>query len=327
MRILLASPRGFCAGVDRAVKVVELALEAFGSPVYVRREIVHNTHVVDDLRGKGAVFVDELADVPSGAVAILSAHGVAPEVFEDAKTRSLRLIDATCPLVTKVHLEVHRFVRQGYHIVLIGHAGHDEVIGTMGESPGHITLVEDVAQAKAVALPPHDKLMVLTQTTLSVDDVRDVTAALRERFDHIELPPIDDVCYATQNRQDAVKALADRGAEVLLVVGSTQSGNAARLVEKGRLHGRLSHLINGPDDVRHDWCSDVECIAVTASASTPESVVEAVLEHLKRLGAQSVEPVHAAHEDTVFHLPAELLSQYDELKRAGSRPAQGTKHE
>ncbi|MBU0595814.1 4-hydroxy-3-methylbut-2-enyl diphosphate reductase, partial [Candidatus Bipolaricaulota bacterium] len=187
MRVLLASPRGFCAGVDRAVKVVELALGALGSPVYVRREIVHNSHVVEQLRGKGAIFVDELDDVPTGAVAILSAHGVAPEVYEQAAARSLKLMDATCPLVTKVHLEVRRFVRQGYHIVLIGRAGHDEVIGTMGESPSNITLVEDVAQARAVVLPSHEKLMVLTQTTLSLDDARDVTAVLRERFDHLEL--------------------------------------------------------------------------------------------------------------------------------------------
>jgi 4-hydroxy-3-methylbut-2-enyl diphosphate reductase len=327
MRVLLASPRGFCAGVDRAVQAVELALGEFGSPVYVRREIVHNSHVVDDLRGKGAVFVDELADVPSGAVAILSAHGVAPEVYEQAAARSLRLIDATCPLVTKVHLEVHRFVKQGYHIVLIGHAGHEEVIGTIGESPSNITLVEDAAQAQAVVLPSHEKLMVLTQTTLSVDDARDVTAVLRERFDHLDLPPTDDVCYATQNRQEAVKAMADRGAEVLLVVGSQHSSNAVRLVEKGRSHGMRSHLIDGPADVRGDWFDGVECIALTAGASTPESVVEAILDLLKRLGAQAIEEVHVAHEDTVFRLPAELLSQRDDLKRAESRHGRGTEHE
>ncbi len=326
MRVLLASPRGFCAGVDRAVKVVELALEAFGSPVYVRREIVHNSHVVVDLRGRGVVFVEELADVPSGAVAILSAHGVSPAVHEQAAARSLKLIDATCPLVTKVHLEVHRFVRQGYHIVLIGHAGHDEVIGTMGESPDHITLVENVAQAATVELPPHEKLMVLTQTTLSVDDARDVTTALRDRFEYLALPPTDDVCYATQNRQDAVKALADRGADVLLVVGSRHSSNAARLVEKGLSRGMRSYLIDGPADVRGDWFAGVECMAVTASASTPESVVEAVLEHLKGLGAQTVEELHVADEGTVFQLPAALLSR-DELNRAESPSVRGIEHE
>ena len=306
MKVLLANPRGFCAGVDRAVKIVDMALEVFGRPVYVRREIVHNTHVVGELRDKGAVFVDELTDVPAGAVAILSAHGVAPAVFEQAKARGLRLIDATCPLVTKVHLEVHRFVRQGYHIVLIGHEGHDEVIGTMGEAPGHITLVENQDRAKTVEMPSHEKLMVLTQTTLGVDDTVGVVSALRERFPYLELPPTDDVCYATQNRQDAVKAMARRGMDLLLVAGSRNSSNAARLVEVGRALGVEGHLIDGPDEIRPGWLERVEAVGVTSGASTPEAVVRAVLDRLKALGGESIEDVTTVEEDTVFQLPVLL---------------------
>ncbi len=309
MRILLASPRGFCAGVDRAVRIVDLALDAFGPPVYVRREIVHNSHVVRELREKGAVFVDELEEAPSGAVAILSAHGVAPSIFKQAESRLLRLIDATCPLVTKVHLEVHRFVKQGYHIVLIGHAGHDEVIGTMGESPKNITLVEDVAQARTVELPRHEKLMVLTQTTLGVDDTQCVVAALRERFDYLELPPTDDVCYATQNRQDAVKAMADRGMDLLLVVGSRNSSNAARLVEVAEARGGRGFLVDGPDDIREDWLTGVRCVGVTAGASTPEAVVQGVVERLQACGGGVVEHVVTAEEDTVFQLPVLLKTE------------------
>lgn len=311
MRILLANPRGFCAGVDRAVKIVEMALDVFGPPVYVRREIVHNSHVVGELGEKGAVFVEELADVPETAVAILSAHGVAPEVFEQAKAKSLKLIDATCPLVTKVHLEVHRFVKQGYYIVLIGHEGHDEVIGTMGESPENITLVENERQARTVELPSHEKLMVLTQTTLGVDDTQGVINVLRERFSHLELPPTDDVCYATQNRQDAVKAMADRGMDLLLVTGSQNSSNATRLVEVGEARGVKGHLIDGPEEIQPEWLSGVTRVGVTAGASTPEAVVQAVIDHLKRNGAEAVEFVTTAEEDTVFQMPVVLRREVE----------------
>lgn len=317
MRILLANPRGFCAGVDRAIKIVDLALEVFGPPVYVRREIVHNSHVVRDLREKGAVFVEELDTVPAGAVAILSAHGVAPTVFDQARERGLRLIDATCPLVTKVHLEVHRFVKLGYHIALIGHKGHDEVVGTIGEAPGHITLVENEAQADSIQFPPFERLMVLTQTTLGVDDTKVVIEALRRRFPNLELPPTDDVCYATQNRQDAVKEMARRGMQLLLVVGSRNSSNAARLVEVGGARGIRGFLIDGADEIKPEWLDGVECVAVTAGASTPEGVVQGVLDKLKAHGGRNVEFVTTAEENTVFQIPIDLRKAMDE-KQAGS---------
>lgn len=308
MKVILANPRGFCAGVDRAVKIVELALEVYGAPVYVRREIVHNSHVVEGLRARGAVFVEEIDEVPAGGLAILSAHGVAPIVFQQAKSRSVRLLDATCPLVTKVHLEVHRFIKQGYRIILIGHEGHDEVIGTMGESPDNIVLVENVEQARTVALPADEKFMVLTQTTLSMDDTNDVLQVLRERFSNLELPPTDDICYATQNRQDAVKEMVARGIDVLLVVGSRNSSNAARLVEAAKSRGRRGCLIDGPDEIREAWLQGAQMVGVTAGASTPEEVVQAVLNRLKELGADSVDLCTTADEDTVFQLPV-LLKQ------------------
>jgi 4-hydroxy-3-methylbut-2-en-1-yl diphosphate reductase len=306
VNVVLANPRGFCAGVDRAVKIVDLALEVFGPPVYVRREIVHNSHVVSDLRAKGAVFVQALNEVPDGAVAILSAHGVAPTVYEQAKDRNLRIIDATCPLVTKVHMEVHRFVKQGYHILLIGHAGHDEVIGTMGQAPGRITLVENETQARAIQLPPHEKLMVLTQTTLGVDDTAGVLNALRERFPCLDLPPTDDICYATQNRQDAVKAMSEGGMDLLLVVGSRNSSNAARLVEVGQARGVRGRLIDSAAEIDPAWVEGARKIGVTAGASTPEHVVRNVLERLKQLGAAAVELCSTAEENTVFQLPVLL---------------------
>lgn len=306
MNVLLANPRGFCAGVDRAVKIVDLALEVFGPPVYVRREIVHNSHVVRGLREKGAVFVEELSEVPSGAVAILSAHGVAPTVFEEARARKLQLIDATCPLVTKVHLEVHRFVKQGYHILLIGHDGHDEVIGTMGQAPGQITLVENEAQARTISPPAHEKMMVLTQTTLGVDDTAGVLAVLRERFPMLELPPTDDICYATQNRQDAVKAMSSGGMELLLVVGSRNSSNAARLVEVAVARGVRGHLIDSAEEIHAEWIGGKKSIGVTAGASTPESVVQAVLDRLRAFGAGDVRLCTTAEERTTFQLPVLL---------------------
>ena len=316
LRILVANPRGFCAGVDRAIKIVDMALEVFEPPVYVRREIVHNSHVVGDFRAKGVIFVDELEEVPNGNVAILSAHGVAPAVFEQAKARSLRLIDATCPLVTKVHLEVHRFVRQGYHIVLIGHAGHDEVIGTMGEAPGDITLVENVDQARTIDLSRHERLMVLTQTTLGVDDTRGVIEALRERYPALDLPPTDDVCYATQNRQDAVKAMTDRGIDLLLVVGSSNSSNAARLVEVGASRGVRGFLIDGPAQIESSWLDGVSVVGVTAGASTPEHVIQGVIAHVQSRGGGDVETITTVEEDTVFQAPIELRIAIEEKRGA-----------
>ncbi len=306
MKVLLANPRGFCAGVDRAVKIVDLALEVFGPPVYVRREIVHNSHVVRELRTKGAVFVDELAEVPAESVAILSAHGVAPAVFEEARSRRLRLIDATCPLVTKVHLEVHRFVKQGFHILLIGHKGHDEVIGTIGQSPGNITLVENESQARAIDLPPDLKLMVLTQTTLGVDDTAGVMSVLRRRFPQLQLPPTDDICYATQNRQDAVKEMSRRGMDLLLVVGSRNSSNAARLVEVALTRGVRSYLIDNAVEIEPAWLDGVAVVGVTAGASTPEGVVRQVLDRLRSLGALTIETCTTAEEGTVFQIPLPL---------------------
>jgi len=306
--------------VDRAIRIVDLALEVFGPPVYVRREIVHNSHVVAELRHKGAVFVEELAEVPDGAVAILSAHGVAPVIFEQARARGLRLIDATCPLVTKVHLEVHRFVKEGYQIVLIGHNGLEEVVGTLGEAPDHITLVENEEQARTVELPPHEKLVVLTQTTLGVDDTAGVVEALRERFPYLELPPTDDVCYATQNRQDAVKAMTDRGLDLLLVVGSQNSSNAARLVEVGQARGVRGFLIDRAAEIQAEWLDGVGVVGVTAGASTPEPVVQAVLDRLRQYGGQSVERVNTADEDVVFQLPVVLRDAMDdkETSQAGT---------
>lgn len=326
MRVLLANPRGFCAGVDRAIKIVDLALEVFEPPIYVRREIVHNSHVVGDFREKGVIFVDELDEVPNGGVAILSAHGVAPEVFEQAKARSLQMIDATCPLVTKVHLEVHRFVRQGYHIVLIGHEGHDEVIGTMGEAPGHITLVENETQARSIDLSMHDKLMVLTQTTLGVDDTRGVIEALRSRYPSLQLPPTDDVCYATQNRQDAVKAMTDRGIDFLLVVGSNNSSNAARLVEVGASRGVRGFLIDGPDQIQSDWLDGVTAVGVTAGASTPEHVVRGVVDFLQSHGGGRVETVTTVEEDTVFQVPVELRMAMESRKPKSKNPKMKSQH-
>ena len=306
MKVLLANPRCYCAGVDRAIQIVELVLEQFGAPVYVRKEIVHNRHVVGWLRERGAVFVDELHEVPDGALVVFSAHGVGPLVHEEAERRSLRVVDATCPLVSKVHDEVLRFVKEGYHIILIGHTGHEEVQGTMGHSLEHITLIEDVEQARNEPIPAHTKLMVLAQTTLSMDDTQHVVDALRGRFDYLELPPKDDICYATQNRQNAVKAMCDLGIDLLLVVGSENSSNAVRLAEIGAVRGIPSHLINSNEDVSPEWLGGASLVGVTAGASTPESVVQDVVARLAELGASDVEMCTTAEETTVFKLPAML---------------------
>ena len=307
MRILLASPRGFCAGVDRAIEIVEQALQRFGPPVYVRHEIVHNRHVVEELRAKGAVFVDDPADVPPGSLLVFSAHGVSPAVKEAARAQGLRTIDATCPLVTKVHVEAERFARSGYEIVLVGHAGHVEVEGTMGHAPGCMHLVESVEDVARLQVRNPERLAVLTQTTLSVDDTRQVIAALQERFPAIRMPRKDDICYATQNRQDAVHSLAER-AELVLVVGAPESSNSNRLVERARGCGVPAHLVQSAAEIRADWLEGVRCVGVTAGASAPEVLVEEVVSRLREMGGAStrVEPEPRVDEGVVFQLPSEL---------------------
>jgi 4-hydroxy-3-methylbut-2-enyl diphosphate reductase len=310
MRILLASPRGFCAGVDRAIEIVERALERFGPPVYVRHEIVHNRHVVDSLRAKGAVFVEDPREVPRGSLLVFSAHGVSPEVRRAADAQGLRAIDATCPLVTKVHVEAERFARSGREIVLVGHSGHVEVEGTMGHAPGRIQLVETVADAARLEVEDPERLAVLTQTTLSVDDTREVTEALRARFPAIQLPRKDDICYATQNRQNAVKELV-REAQLVLVVGAPESSNSNRLVEIARKAGATAHLVQTAADIDPAWLAGVACVGVTAGASAPEVLVAEVVERLRALsgGEASVEPMPEIDEGVVFQLPSELREE------------------
>lgn len=307
MRILLASPRGFCAGVDRAIEIVELALERFGPPVYVRHEIVHNRHVVDSLRAKGAVFVDDPGEAPPGALLVYSAHGVSPAVRQAATRQGLRTIDATCPLVTKVHVEAQRFARDGIEIVLIGHAGHVEVEGTMGHAPERMRLVETVEDAERLEVEDPERLAVLTQTTLSVDDTRDILEVLRRRFPSIRLPRKDDICYATQNRQNAVKQVAE-DAELVLVVGAPESSNSNRLVEIARKQGRAGHLVQSADEIEPAWLEGVETVAVTAGASAPEVLVEEVVTRLRDLASEAarVDTLPVVDEGVVFQLPAAL---------------------
>jgi 4-hydroxy-3-methylbut-2-enyl diphosphate reductase len=309
MRIRLASPRGFCAGVDRAIEVVEMALERFGPPVYVRHEIVHNRHVVDDLRAKGAVFIEDPADVPEGSLLVYSAHGVSPAVREAAEARRLRTIDATCPLVTKVHLEAVRHAREDHEIVLIGHAGHVEVEGTMGQAPERMHLVEDVEGVARLEVRDPTKLACVTQTTLSVDDTADVMEALRKRFPQIELPRKDDICYATQNRQNAVKELVrDAAVDVVLVVGAPSSSNSNRLVELARKEGASAYLVEDAADIRAEWVEGAACVGVTAGASAPELLVDGVVARLVELagGGAEVEHTPQVDEGIVFRLPVEL---------------------
>ena len=309
MDIQLANPRGFCAGVDRAIDIVERALEVFGAPIYVRHEVVHNKFVVDDLRGRGAVFVEELSEVPDDAIVIFSAHGVSQAVRKEADGRGLKVFDATCPLVTKVHLEVSRYSAEGRECVLIGHAGHPEVEGTMGQydrsQGGDIYLVEDEAQAASLEVRDPERLAFVTQTTLSMDDTARVIDALRERFPAIQGPRKDDICYATQNRQDAVKQLA-AGCDLLLVVGSPNSSNSNRLRELGERMGATAYLVDGADDIDAAWLKGKEHIGVTAGASAPEVLVQAVIERLKELGADSVTEVDGRPENVTFSMPKEL---------------------
>jgi 4-hydroxy-3-methylbut-2-en-1-yl diphosphate reductase len=302
--ILLAGPRGFCAGVERAIDIVELALSVWPHPVYVRREIVHNRLVVETLRQKGAMFVEDLDEVPDDATVIFSAHGISPAVREEARRRGLRVIDATCPLVTKVHLEAIRYAREGYSIVLIGHEDHDEVIGTLGEAPERIMVVDSVEEVERLVLPDPDKVAYLTQTTLSVDDTRDVIEALRRKFPKIVGPSRDDICYATQNRQTAVKRLVD-DVDVLLVIGAANSSNAKRLVEVARTAGTQAHLIDDVRDIQPEWLAGVARVGITAGASTPEILVSQAVETLRAEGVK-VREVHVVEEDVRFALPQEL---------------------
>ena len=305
MRILLANPRGFCAGVDRAIAIVERAIEKFGAPIYVRHEVVHNRFVCDDLRAKGAVFVDHLAEVPAGSIVIFSAHGVSKAVIEEAAERGLRVFDATCPLVTKVHLEVARMRRDGREIVMIGHRGHPEVEGTMGQSADGMYLVETVSDVHALAVQTPARLAYVTQTTLSVDDAAQVVAALRERFPEIVGPKKDDICYATQNRQDAVKQLA-RQSEVVLVVGSPSSSNSNRLREVAELVGARAYLVDQAEQIDPDWLAGASSVGVTAGASAPEVLVDRVVERLSAGAPGNVSQLAGSEENVTFALPREL---------------------
>ena len=304
-QIVLAGPRGFCAGVDRAIDIVELALQVCPHPVYVRKEIVHNRHVVEALRAKGAHFVDELDEVPDDATVIFSAHGISPAVRSEAQRRGLRVIDATCPLVTKVHLEAVRYAREGYSIILVGHADHDEVVGTMGEAPDRMFLIAHPEDVDKLDVPDPEKVAYLTQTTLSVDDTRDCIDALRERFPKIVGPTKNDICYATQNRQAAVKTVASE-VDVLLVIGAANSSNANRLVEVSTVLGTPSYLINDKNDIRAEWLEGAGRVGVTAGASTPEFLVTEVVEELRRAHPSDVREVHVVEEDVRFGLPREL---------------------
>ncbi len=309
MDILLANPRGFCAGVDRAIEIVERALEIHGAPIYVRHEVVHNRHVVERLRSLGAVFVDELHEVPDGAIVIFSAHGVSRAVRAEAEQRGLRVFDATCPLVTKVHLEVSRYARAGFDVVLIGHQGHPEVEGTMGQFDtsfgGAIHLVQTPGDVDQLKVPDPARVTFVTQTTLSVDDTLRIIEALRRRFPAIQAPRQDDICYATQNRQDAVKKLA-RQCEVLLVVGSRNSSNSSRLREIAESEGTTAYLIDGADDIRREWVDGKQRVGVTAGASAPESIVQQVVARLREWGGRSVTESRGIAENMVFALPREL---------------------
>ncbi|EXI68730.1 MAG: 4-hydroxy-3-methylbut-2-enyl diphosphate reductase [Candidatus Accumulibacter adjunctus] len=305
MHILLANPRGFCAGVDRAIAIVERAIEKFGAPIYVRHEVVHNRFVCDDLRAKGAVFVDHLAEVPAGSIVIFSAHGVSKAVIEEAAERGLRVFDATCPLVTKVHVEVARMRREGREIVMIGHRGHPEVEGTMGQSADGMYLVETVADVRELAVQTPARLAYVTQTTLSVDDAAQVVAALKERFPEIVGPKKDDICYATQNRQDAVKQLAGQS-EVVLVVGSPSSSNSNRLREVAELAGARAYLIDEAGQIDPGWLAGASRIGVTAGASAPEVLVDRVVERLSAGEADRVDQLAGSEENVTFALPREL---------------------
>jgi len=304
-RVLLAAPRGYCAGVDRAVQTVERALERHGAPVYVRKEIVHNKHVVEELSKRGAIFVEQETEVPEGEMVVFSAHGVAPAVHDNAAARNLRTIDATCPLVTKVHVEARRFAADGYTIVMIGHEGHEEVEGTTGEAPESIVLVQTAEEVEHLEVPDPERVAFITQTTLSVDETTEIIAALRARFPAIVSPKSDDICYATTNRQIAVKQLA-RECDLVLVIGSTNSSNSNRLVEVAREHGAASHLIDFHHQVREEWLQGVETVGITSGASAPEELVENLVALFRERGCDDVSELRTVDEDVRFMLPKEI---------------------
>ncbi|MEX0973283.1 MAG: 4-hydroxy-3-methylbut-2-enyl diphosphate reductase [Solirubrobacterales bacterium] len=304
-RVLLAAPRGYCAGVDRAVQTVERALEHHGAPIYVRKEIVHNKHVVEELSERGAIFVEEEAEVPEGEMVVFSAHGVAPAVHDNAAARKLRTIDATCPLVTKVHVSARRFAADGYTIVMIGHEGHEEVEGTTGEAPDSIVLIETADEVAALEVPDPEKVAFITQTTLSVDETAEVIAALRAKFPAIVSSKSDDICYATTNRQIAVKQLA-RECDLVLVIGSTNSSNSNRLVEVAREHGAASHLIDNHTQVREEWLQGVETVGITSGASAPEELVERLVDSFRERGVEDVSELRVVDEDVRFMLPKKI---------------------
>jgi 4-hydroxy-3-methylbut-2-en-1-yl diphosphate reductase len=304
-KLLLAAPRGYCAGVERAVQAVEKALELYGAPVYVRKEIVHNKHVVEELRERGAIFVESETEVPHDATVVFSAHGVAPTVHENATSRNLRTIDATCPLVTKVHVEAKKFAAEDYTIVLVGHEGHEEVEGTMGEAPGSIVLVQSVEDAEALEVKDPSRIAYITQTTLSVDETREIINRLRERFPQIVGPRTDDICYATTNRQAAVKQLA-RHCELVLVIGSRNSSNSNRLVEVARECGAESHLIDNESQVREEWLEGKERIGITSGASAPEELVQRLIQFFRARGTTEIEELDVIREDVRFMLPKSI---------------------
>jgi 4-hydroxy-3-methylbut-2-enyl diphosphate reductase len=307
-RVLLAAPRGYCAGVERAVETVERALELYGAPVFVRKQIVHNSYVVDELTRSGAVFVDSVADVPEGELVVFSAHGVAPAVRAGAAARSLRTIDATCPLVTKVHMEAKRYAADGYTVVLVGHAGHEEVEGTTGEAPQSIVLVESVADAERLEVEDPERIAYVTQTTLSVDETREIVAVLRRRFPALHGPAKEDICYATTNRQQAVKELLGH-VQLLLVIGSANSSNSQRLVDVSEAAGVRARLIESIEELDEGWLDDVETVGLTSGASAPELLVEAVCDWFRGRGVEEIRELTPAEENVFFKLPAELRQQ------------------
>jgi 4-hydroxy-3-methylbut-2-en-1-yl diphosphate reductase len=315
-KLLLAAPRGYCAGVDRAVQTVERALELHSAPVYVRKEIVHNKHVVSKLRERGAIFVDEQTEVPEGAVCVFSAHGVAPSVRAGAEERGLRTIDATCPLVTKVHREATRFAQEGYTIVLVGHEGHEEVEGTMGEAPERIVLVQSEQDVDELELDDPERVAYVTQTTLAVDETSAIVARLRERFPSIVGPRTDDICYATTNRQMAVKQMAD-SCDLVLVIGSRNSSNSRRLVEVARDCGTDAHLIDSADEVREEWLEDRRVVGISSGASAPDHLVQDLVDFFRVRGAGEISEVHVIHEDVRFMLPKPIREAIPDGKPAG----------
>jgi len=304
-KLLLAAPRGYCAGVDRAVQTVERALDLYGPPVYVRKEIVHNKHVVEQLRERGAVFVDQETEVPEGETVVFSAHGVAPSVHANAEARELRTIDATCPLVTKVHVEAKKFAAQGYTIVLVGHEGHEEVEGTMGEAPEAIVLIETIDDVERLEVPDPDRVAYISQTTLSVDETRSIIAALREKFPNITGPRTDDICYATTNRQAAVRQMAAE-CDLVLVIGSRNSSNSNRLVEVAREYGAESHLIDNEAQVREEWLEGKGVVGISSGASAPEELVQRLVDFFRERGTSDISEFEVVQEDVRFMLPKEI---------------------